>query len=232
MKAVKYVATLPHVREVSIVGTADLGFWADRLRSEGLAPLESDGRARILIIAADSRFLNVSFQELSISIFLSPGGAFLTQAFNSRRSFAFCEYRLFGTPYAFGKVHVSATLPASVRLTHQQELLFRAEMGSGIVPPESPPHQDGWDGPIFLPSRREGEGSSRLFFAKIHGATQPAVFQPSRDVLEIRPSRKFPVFQALIDSRFEATEWLVRQDAMHMKSKTYPISEFAGASHD
>ena len=35
---IKYVADLKHVREVSLLGTADLAFWEDRLRGEGLAP--------------------------------------------------------------------------------------------------------------------------------------------------------------------------------------------------
>jgi len=43
--AVRYVADLNHVREVSLHGTADLAFWKDRLAPEGLSPAEHDGRA-------------------------------------------------------------------------------------------------------------------------------------------------------------------------------------------
>jgi hypothetical protein len=222
MKSIQYVATLPHVREVSLVGAADLGFWTDRLKAENLAPLEVDGRAQILVIAADSWFLKLRFQELSFSISLSSGGAFLAQAFNSRRFFAFCERTLFGTPYAFGDLAVAASLPASVQLTRKQEPLFRAEMSAGAVAEAgSSPYQDGWEGPLFLPSRRPEQSSDRLFFAQIRGATQTVGFQPSRDVLAIRPSNELPVFQALIDSHFSPTHWLVRPDAMHAKSKTY-----------
>jgi hypothetical protein len=225
-KSIQYVATLPHVREVSLAGTADLGFWADRLKAENLAPLEVDGRAQILVIAADSWFLKLRFQELSFSVSLSLGGAFLAQAFNSRRFFAFCERTLFGTPYDFADVSVGASLPASIQLNRKQEPLFRAEMGAGAVAEAgSSPDRDGWEGPLFLPSRRPGQSSDRWFFAQIRGATQTVGFQPSRDVLEIRPAKDLPVLQALIDSRFSPTHWLVRPDSMHAKSKTYRRSD-------
>ena len=34
--SVKWAAELAHVREVSLLGTADLAFWKDRLLKEGL----------------------------------------------------------------------------------------------------------------------------------------------------------------------------------------------------
>lgn len=228
-KDIKYVATLPHVREVTLVGSADLGFWTDRLRAENLTPLAHDGRARILAISADSRFRGVSFQELSFSIVLAPGsrlaqqlgpGAFLAQAFNSVRFFAFCERTFFGTPYEYGSLRIEASLPASVHLARKQFLLFRAEMGAGAAPSAEVPYRDGWEGPILLPSRGE-KGRGRWFVARIRGAALPVTFQPGRDSIEIRASSELPIFQDLIDSGFTATHWLVRPDAMHAKSKTY-----------
>lgn len=147
------------------------------------------------------------------------------QAFNSRRFFAFWERNVFGTPYVFGEVQVSASSPASVQLTRNRELLFGAAMGAGAAPPApgSSPYQNGWEGPVFLP--RRGRRDGRLFFAQIRGVSQPVAFDPSRDALELRPSRELPVLQELIDSRFTATHWLVRQDAVHAKSKTYPRSQ-------
>jgi hypothetical protein len=219
MKTIQYVATIPHVREVSILGTADLEFWTDRLRTENLAPLAVDGRAQILIIAADLRFMGLPFREISFSVLVEGSGAFLVAAFNSRRFFAFWERNAFGTPYAFGNVRVSAASPASVQLTRNGEPLFRAAMGTAAPEPGTSPYQEGWEGPVFLP-RRGGKGG-RLFFARVRGACRPVAFEPSRNVLELRPAPDLPVFQALIDSRFEAKQWLVRQDAVHAKSKTY-----------
>lgn len=224
---IQYVATIPHVREVSILGTADLDFWTAHLRTENLTPLAVDGRARILVIAADMRFLGLPFREISFSVLVEGSGAFLVAAFNSRRFFAFWERNLFGTPYAFAGVQVTASPPASVQLMQDGETFFRAAMGTAPPEPGSSPYQEGWEGPVFLP-RRDGK-SGRRFFARIEGACQPVDFVPSRDVLEIRPAPGLPVFQALIDSRFEATQWLVRQDAVHAKSKTYDGRHFLPA---
>lgn len=55
----KYVAELAHVREVSLLGSADLGFWAERLRGDGLTPVEHAGRAQVLVVACDSKFFGV-----------------------------------------------------------------------------------------------------------------------------------------------------------------------------
>ena len=225
MKGIHYVAKLPHVREVSIVGAADLAFWRDRLRAENLAPLACEGRAQILFIAADSLYMGIPFQELSVSVALDTG-AFLVQAFNSSPFFAFCERTFFGTPYLAGGIRLTASLPASVELTRKQRLLFRAEMGAGAAPsaPGTFPYQDGWEGPLFLPARPKDRDRGRLFFAQIRGAAQAVAFQPARDVLEIHPSNELPVLQNLIDSAFQATHWLVRKDSMHAKSKTYLAS--------
>jgi hypothetical protein len=51
--SVKYVAELTHVREVSLRGTAEMALWKNRLMKEGLVPAEQDGRAQIMISAAD-----------------------------------------------------------------------------------------------------------------------------------------------------------------------------------
>jgi hypothetical protein len=43
---VKWVATLSHVREVSVLGTADLAFWSERLAREGLLPVAATARRK------------------------------------------------------------------------------------------------------------------------------------------------------------------------------------------
>src|SRR5215218_5136234 len=126
--SIKYVAQLAHVREVSLLGTADLAYWTERLRSERLTPDECEGNAQVLVIAADARFKGMRFREVSFSILVHrPGAAaavtgdaaagdagFLAHAFNSSRFFAFCERAFFSTPYYHGRIAVSATVPASI----------------------------------------------------------------------------------------------------------------------
>ena len=121
--AVKYVAEVTHVREVSLLGTADLAFWQDRLGKEGLSPAEEDGRAQVLVIAADMKFSGVRFTEVSFSALVARqeqrarrDAAFLVRAFNSCRLFAFCERVLFSTPYYHADCRVSTALPASIQV--------------------------------------------------------------------------------------------------------------------
>ena len=141
-RTVKYFAELAHVREVSLLGSADLGFWAERLRGEGLTPVEHAGRARVLVVACDSKFFGVRFRELSFSVFVhrpdasgrvgrpapSADAAFLVQAFNSSRFFAWSERTWFSTPYRHGMIDVNVGLPAAMRLGLEGQTVFSAVM--------------------------------------------------------------------------------------------------------
>src|SRR5438874_1002571 len=69
---VRWVAELSGVREVSLLGTADLAFWKEQLMKENLVPAENNGRAQLLIVSADMRFMGVRFREVSFSVLVSP----------------------------------------------------------------------------------------------------------------------------------------------------------------
>jgi hypothetical protein len=230
--SVKWAAELAHVREASLLGTADLAFWKDRLLKEDLLPAERDGHAQVLIVATDAKYMGVRFRELSFSVLVSrpQGGAwqdaaYLVRAFNSCRLFAFCERVFFSTPYYHGDVRVSASLPASMNLVKKGEVVFAAEMGgdaSGLGRDASRCGEDGWEGPIFLPESRRGEGrQAKLFVARLRGYTRTYSFLPGTDSAAIEPSPDSEFLQALRDSHFVAKEWIVREDATHAKSKTY-----------
>ena len=230
--SVKWAAELAHVREVSLLGTADLAFWKDWLLKEELLPAQSDGRAQILIIAADSKFMGVRFRELSFCVSVSrPDGgirqdaAYLVRAFNSYRFFAFCERVFFSTPYYHGDVRVSASLPPSMHLVKKGEVVFAAQMGagpSGLGREPSRCGEDGWDGFVFLPEgRRRGGRQGKLFVARLRGYTRTYAFLPGTDSVAIKASPDSEVLQALRDSHFVAKEWIIREDATHAKSKTY-----------
>jgi hypothetical protein len=231
--SVKWAAKLAHVREVSLVGTADLRFWRDRLLKDDLSPVETeDGKARLLIVAAEAKFMGVRFREVSFSVLVSrpdagggPGAAYLARAFNSSWPFAFCERVFFAAPYHHAEVRVSASLPASIRLARKGEGVFQAEMRAGALGALREPArrgEEGWEGPVFLPQSRPGKGHSGYwFFARVRGQTQAYPFLPAEDSLTIEPSPGSEFLRALLDSRFVAQEWAVREDAMHAKSKTY-----------
>ena len=230
---VKWVAELSHVREVSLAGTANLSYWRDRLAEEHLIPSEIDGRAQVVIVAAAGRFKGVSFQELSFSIRVSPRETgikrhefYLVQAFNSCRFFAYCERRLFATPYSHGDVYLSTAMPAAIQLAHNRESIFQAEMSGGAAETSqrepSRSGEESWEGAVFLPAcRRRNHRPGRLFFAHVRGYTSTYPFLDSADLCSIRAASGTAICEALIASRFAATQWTIREDATHAKSKTY-----------
>ncbi len=214
---VKWVADLSQVREVSLVGTADLDFWKDRLMKEDLVPAENNGKAQLLIVAADMRFMGVCFQEVSFSVLVLPpknqrDACFLVHAFNSRRLAAFCERVFFSTPYSYGKIRLSTSVPCSIQLIRGGHVALRVAMHSDSSPPSREPSfrgEESWDGPIFLPGRRqERDGQGKLFFGNLTGHTLRYPFQPTKDVLTIWPSQGSEVLKTLIDSH--GTEQQIR----------------------
>jgi hypothetical protein len=252
---VKWVAELAHVLEVSLLGTADLAFWKERLQAEKLCPAERDGQAQVLISAADAKYWGKRFREVSFSVLVSPpnasppsvsphselnqqNAAFLVGAYNSLRMFAFVERAFFSTPYNYGDVRVSAALPAFIHLVLNGKTLFRAEMAADGDGPRREPAshgEDGWQGPVFLPEKNRGKcRPGKLFFTRIRGQTSVYPLLLAQDLVAIEPSSESEVLQALQDSHFVLREWLVRPDAAHAKSKTYKrtdLSTLADAPH-
>jgi hypothetical protein len=227
-ETIKWAARLPHVREVTLTGTADRAYWTERLAAEGLAPTARDGRAQVLIVAADARFMGVRFREVSVSVLASEErgedrreGAYLVQAFNSSRFFALCERRLFSTPYRHADVRVSAGALASVRVAQSGREVFRADMAPGRKP--TCDADGGWSGRVFLPRRAGAARPGRLFFAEIRGRTETYPFLPGKDVVTLASGDDGDggALRELVDSQFAAAEWAVRADATHAKSKTY-----------
>src|SRR5689334_268344 len=146
---VKYVAALKHVREVSLAGAADFGFWKQRLAKEELEQQEMEGKAQILVVGAEAKFRGIRFRELSFSVTVR-GGMFLVRAFNSSRFFAFCERVFFSTPYYGAEVQISAAHPAFVRMAEEGEGAFEVKMTEEGRAASSG-GEDGWEGPVFLP---------------------------------------------------------------------------------
>jgi hypothetical protein len=154
---VKWAAQLAHVREVSLFGTADYAFWKGLLAKEGLTPADHGGKARLLVLAADSKYLGIPFREVSVSVLVrerepaaAADGAFLAHAFNTSRLFAFLERLCFATPYYHAQIDVQVGPPAAIRVRAAGEVVFAAEMG-----PTSP-----------APSRSGGRGGRGRCFCR------------------------------------------------------------------
>ncbi|MEX2026835.1 MAG: hypothetical protein WEH44_06030 [Pirellulaceae bacterium] len=225
----QFVAEISQVREVSLLGAADLPFWQERLKREKLFPAELDRQAQLLISGTSAKFRGIPFQELSISVFVSRQqrqeereGAFLTQAFNSNWFFALVERLWFATPYNHARVSVEATLPASILVKQHGQVAFRSAMvEQGIAQRQAIRcGNEGWEGPIFLPGRRSLAGD-KWFYARIGGQTSVYPFLPDRDELSIRPELGPPAISWLAQSHFAGRQWVIRDSAVHAKSKTY-----------
>lgn len=223
MSAVKFVAELEGVREVSLTGTAELEYWRRQLTPAGLVPLEREGQAQVLIVAADATFRGLRFQEMSFSVLAARSddvgthGALLVQAFNSRRFFAFCERWWFKTPYHFGQVSLSVNLPLSLSLAIGDQTVLAASMHVPVNDLAIASACVDW--PIYLP--RHGGKRARKFFARIRGETVFFPFQSGLDSWSLVSSPRANVLAQLLDSGFAPREWIVRYNAYHAKSKTY-----------
>jgi hypothetical protein len=79
--------------------------------------------------------------------------------------------------------------------------------------------EDDWTVSIFLPAA--GKSSKRKFFcAKLTGSVQLAPFTATSAEVKLQSSFQQPAIQLLIDSNFAPTEWRVRPNATHARSRT------------
>jgi hypothetical protein len=226
--AVRYIAELDHVREIALVGAADLAFWKDRLRPAGLHPTEFGGDALVMISAIESRFLGVAFREATISVSLSAqgggsgrDGAYLVRAYNSSRFFAFVERACFSSPYVHSDLRIDVRDAASVEIRRGDETDLSLCMSATPGRAPSRRGREDWRGPVFLPSRRtEAAGPSRFFPARVCGESSAYAFSPSEDAVTIRPRRGDSGLLSLVESRFAGREWVLREDGSHAKGKT------------
>jgi hypothetical protein len=239
-KKIKWAAKLNGVSEVTLLGAASLSYWREKLEKDGLRPLDQNGQAQVLIIAADAIYMGLRFTELSVSILVSSADsninkqqAYLVHAFNSRRFFAFCERTLFATPYYFADVTVSSAVPASVEVVESATIIFRAAMSTvdTLSLQRKPTNcaDGGWEGPVYLPSTPwRANSPRRLFFARLKGFIKTYPFLWRVDECLIRPRERHPVLESLIASEFVPKQWIIRNDAQHAKSKTYKRADVAG----
>jgi hypothetical protein len=186
------------------------------------------------------KFMGVYFTEVSFSVFVmnpiprrQEPAAFLLQAFNSCRLFAFCERVLFATPYLHARCSVAVAAPISFTIDTGGRVVCRAEMQAQAGSPSvsrqpSRAGDEEWEGIVFLPRSRRGEG--RLFFGRMRGPARAYPFLSGEDEIAITPRPDTPRLKALVQSRFTPDEWLVRESATHGKSKTYKRSGVVAGS--
>lgn len=213
-----YISTITGVREVALTGTADLASWSARLRAMNLVPYNDNGRASLLLTAIEARFRGIPFREMSISVVVSDdgganvGGAYLAHAFNSSRLLAFAERAFFRTPYHLAVLTATEQLPARIGVSASGRVLFEGRMGTKITPVRR--EDPVFEGPIYLP------GGGEVFYAHLSGSAEIYPFG-SDDSLTINPHPDAPILSQLVETGFAGSEWMVRSDAIHARSKTY-----------
>src|SRR5687768_5406436 len=112
-RPVKYIAVVKCAREVTVIGSAEYAYCADRLLHESLVPQKANGRAEVILSAVQLKWLGVSFREFSVSIAVrdrdepSVNGIYLVSAFSTSRFFAFIEKHHFRTPSCHSNIDVS-----------------------------------------------------------------------------------------------------------------------------
>jgi hypothetical protein len=219
---VKYVAEIKNVREICLIGSADLEFWKVHLGQMRLSPTNFAGHARIYISAMKLKWMGIAFEELSIAIPIDPPASntpsvYLVSTFSTSRLLAWCERTFFQTPYEHAQITMQADQPWSFHL--RDDTLSTLAVHCRSTLPISTVEDD-WTVSIFLPSA--SQSSHRKFFhAKLTGPVQLAPFTATSAQFELQPSLQQLAIQLLVDSHFTPTEWRVRPSATHARSKTF-----------
>jgi hypothetical protein len=220
-----YVAVVDNVKEVTLYGAAELGYWREYLEQQNLFPFDDRGKAALFISGTELRWMGVRTRELAFSLSVcttqyasKPDGSYLIHAFNSSRLFAFMERTLFQTPYDAGEIQVEEHVPSSFRLLDREKIALNASMsGKALL---SRGVDELWEGAIFLPRNMTVKGPGNLFYARLGGLTEAYHFSTSTDTFVLKPDQNVAL-RRLVESSYVGKEWRIRNNATHARSKTY-----------
>jgi hypothetical protein len=241
---IQYAVEVKSVRELNLVGRADLAYWTAHLAGTGLTPLSVDGYAEVTLGATDLTWMGLRFNESILVLTLAEAaaphpndaepktpygqassgqaaaGSYLLHAYNSRRSLAFMERAFFRTPYYPAAIQLSTQSPARLQVVDRAGGGLRAEVGTSVRPTRAT--DDIWEGAVHLPRQRTApQGRAGYFYVRLAGPGEAFPFVYGSDTVTFAPSRESPVFKWLQASRFTPREWRCRPDATHSKSRTH-----------
>jgi hypothetical protein len=224
---IHYTVEVQSVRELNLVGSADLGYWTAHLAGTGLAPLDRNGQAELSLGATDLTWMGWRFNESIVVLTLAEpcapnasAGSYLLHAYNSKPALAFMERAFFKTPYYPAAIQLAAQPPARFQVTDRAGGGLRAE--AGATPRPTQPTDETWQGAVHLPRHRTApQGRAGYFYVKLAGAGEVCPFVYGSDTLVLTPSAESPVLEWLQASRFIPREWRSCSAATHSKSRTY-----------
>lgn len=207
-RAPKYIAKLQGVRELALLGAADLAWWTNHLAPEGLEPVGVDGSAQILVTGLDARWAGIAFNDLSFSVVARQGdqeGLYFARAFNTSRFLVFFEKHWFRLPY-------------DRRPVHARDGALKLGDGDidGAMAAREPAAAEPVDQVVrvFLPGRK-------WLQVRVLGDTSTHAFDEARDRFEVSAACADPVVAGLHASGFRGVTWHVRPDATHARTKTF-----------
>ncbi len=225
----RYPVEIRAVRELMVLGRADLDFWRRRLEPEALTPFAAEGAAQIVWTALSARWLGYRFRECSLSVAVSaaPDGAtadgfLLLQAYNDSAAFAWVERTFFKTPYDPARIDVRVDAPWRLDVRRGDRPVIRVQGGEVAAPPLAVSATD-WEGPIFL-AGRTARLPGRFFFARFTGAAHQAVFDAGVDEFGLGDAAQTSAISDLQSSGFEPRIWQIRTAAVHGRTETFDRS--------
>jgi len=225
---IRYTTVVKSVRELNLLGGADLGYWTAHLAGTGLVPLDVDGQAELSLGATDLTWMGLRFNESIIVLTLAEAaaphaalGSYLLHAYNSNRFLAFMERAFFQTPYYPAAIQLADHPPVRFQVGDRAGGGVRAEAAAADRPTRTT--DEVWEGAVHLPRQRSApQGRGGFFYVRLAGAGEAYPFAGGQDTFSLTPGGHSPALEWLRASGFTPREWRYRPAATHSKSRTYP----------
>ena len=223
---VKYIAQLKRVRELALVGTADLSWWRDHLAGEGYEPVEEDGGAQVMVTGLDAKWMGIPFRDVSVIVVArqrsapAETGFYLACAFNASRFMVGFERWWFRLPYHFrADMDVRLGEASDIRLGGQTAADLLAVMGPRDSSQAAAEEME-FAVPMFLPTGND-RNRRRWLMVDVRGLTSTFYFDADRDRFEIGSDCADPILRGVRASQFRGSRWSVRRSDTHKRSKTF-----------
>lgn len=222
----KNAAEINNVKEMSLFCTADIIPWSGYLKTFGMAPVEINGKAKILFVASEMEFMKIRFREFAISIFVNSfsenEAAFLLHAYNSNKFFAWSERKFFSTPYFHAQIlfDPESNSGADICTKKNQVISINNSINKNSRVPKFEGF-DRWEGKVYLPcDYQKNKSRNKWFYAGVSGETKKYDYSGAEDSIILNNDSN-EAFRCLQKSNVTGYEWIIRENAFHSKSKTY-----------
>lgn len=218
-----YIATVEAVQEIGIRGKSRWQFWKDYLASSDLILRTDDQHARVSYTVSAIRWKGFSFLESTLVVEIeNPDregdvAAYLVAALSTSRLLAFCERTMFRTPYYRGEATFNIESPQRFTVSHRDGSIINASRSSAA---ESAREEDEWEGPVYFSGNR---GRRSFMNVRLAGDIEVYPFRNDVDCWEVESTSDDQIAGLLSRSGFQPTQWRLRTDGTHSRSKTYDV---------